>query len=127
MLSILWDFKGVIFYELLPSGQTIDSTLYCSQLTKLDQSIKNKRLELANRKGVVFHQDNARPHTSLVTRNKLLSFGWDLLPHPPYSPDLAPTDYHLFRSLQNSMDGKQFENEQDIKNHLDQFFDSKPH
>lgn len=126
MLSIWWDFKGVIFYELLPSGQTIDSTLYCSQLTKLDQSIKNKRPELANRKGVVFHQDNARPHTSLVTRNKLLSLGWDLLPHPPYSPDLAPSDYHLFRSLQNSMNGKKFQKEEDIKNHLDQFFNNKP-
>lgn len=126
MLSVWWDFKGVIYYELLPSGKTIDSTVYCSQLTKLNQAIRTKRPELANRKGVVFHHDNARPHTSLTTRNKLLRLGWDVLPHPPYSPDLAPSDYHLFRSLQNSMNGKTFKDEEAVKNHLDWFFADKP-
>lgn len=126
MLSVWWDYKGVIYYELLPSGKTIDSTVYCSQLTKLDQAIRTKRPELANRKGVVFHHDNARPHTSLTTRNKLLSLGWDVLPHPAYSPDLTPSDYHLFRSLQNSMNGKTFDNEKTVKKHLDWFFHDKP-
>jgi len=99
MLSIWWDYRGVIYHELLLSGKTIDSTVYCSQLTKLDQAIRKKRPELVNRKGVVFHHDNARPHTSLTTRNKLLTLGWDVLPHPTYSPDLAPSDYYLFRSF----------------------------
>ncbi|KOC67012.1 Histone-lysine N-methyltransferase SETMAR [Habropoda laboriosa] len=40
-----------------------------------------------------------KPHTSLVTRQKLLELGWDVLLHPPYSPDLAPSDFHLFRSI----------------------------
>ena len=67
---------------------------------KLDKEIKEKRPELETRKDVIFHQDNARPHTSLVTRKKLLELGWEVMPLPPYSPDLAPSDYHLFRSLQ---------------------------
>ncbi|CAK9801764.1 Histone-lysine N-methyltransferase SETMAR [Anthophora plagiata] len=78
-----------------------------------------------NRKGVVFHQDNARPHTSLVTRQKLLQLEWDTMPHPPYSPDLAPSDYYFFRSLQNFLDGKTFTLNEEVKNHLDQFFASK--
>lgn len=126
MLSVWWDYKGIIYYELLPSDRTIDSTVYCSQLTKLNQAIRSKRPELANRKGVVFHHDNARPHTSLTTRNKLLRLGWDVLPHPPYSPDLAPSDYHLFRSLQNSLNGKNFANNEAVKTQLDQFFAGKP-
>ena len=64
------------------------------------------------------------PHTSLVTRQKLLELGWDILPHPPYSPDLAPSDYFLFRSLQNSLNGKNFNND-DIKSYLIQFFANK--
>lgn len=40
----------------------------------------------------------------LITRQKFLQFEWDTLPHPPYSPYLAPTDYYLFQSLQNFLD-----------------------
>ena len=125
MLSVWWDFKGIVFFELLPDNTTINSEVYCHQLDKLNDSLKQKRPELINRKGVVFHQDNARPHTSLVTRQKLLQLGWDILPHPPYSPDLAPSDYYLFRSLQNFLDGKTFTSNEEVKNHLDQFFASK--
>ncbi|GFU80728.1 histone-lysine N-methyltransferase SETMAR [Trichonephila clavipes] len=82
--------------------------VYCHQLDKLNDALQQKRSELINRKGVVFHQDNARPHKSLVTRQKLLQLEWDTMPHPPYSPDLAPLDYYLFRSLQNFLDGETF-------------------
>ncbi|XP_015435240.1 PREDICTED: histone-lysine N-methyltransferase SETMAR-like [Dufourea novaeangliae] len=125
MLSVWWDFKGIVFFELLPDNTTINSEVYCNQLDKLNDSLKQKRPELINGKGVVFHQDNARPHTSLVTRQKLLQLGWDILPHPPYSPDLEPSDYYLFRSLQNFVDGKTFTSNEEVKNHMDQFFASK--
>lgn len=125
MLSVWWDFKGIVFFELLPRNQTINSNVYTQQLDSLNQSIAQKRPELVNRKRVVFHHDNARPHTSLITRQKLLELGWDVLPHPPYSPDLAPSDFHLFRSLQNSLRGITFNSEEDVNQHLLQFFAGK--
>jgi len=54
--AVWWDWKEIIHYELLPSGQTIDSNLYCQQLERLCQAIERKRPELINRKGVVFHR-----------------------------------------------------------------------
>ncbi|GFU34488.1 mariner Mos1 transposase [Trichonephila clavipes] len=81
--------------------------------------------ELINMKGVVFHQHNARHHTNLVTRQKLLQLEWDTMPYPPYSPELAPSDYYLFRSLQNFLDGKTFTSNEEVKNPLDQFFACK--
>ena len=93
MLSVWWDWKEIVHHELLASGQTINSTLYC------------QRPELINKKGVVFHHNNARPYISLVTRQKLRELGWEVLMHPPYSPDLAPSDYHLVRSLKISQIG----------------------
>lgn len=125
MLCIWWDYKGIIYYELLPENQTINSDKYCSQLDELKRAIDRKRPELVNRKGIVFQHDNARPHTSLETRRKLIELGWDVLVHPPYSPDLAPSDFHLFRSLQNSLNGKNLTSLEACKNHLDQFFVDK--
>ncbi|GBP77741.1 Mariner Mos1 transposase [Eumeta japonica] len=43
-------------------------------------------------------------HTILATQQILKEFGWKVLMHPPYSPDLAPSDCQLLRSLQNSLD-----------------------
>ena len=79
---------------------------HCQQLTRLQEAIQKKRPKLVNRKGVLFHHDNARSHTSLMTRQKLTELGWEILMHPPYSSDLASSDYHLLWSLQNFLDGK---------------------
>ena len=88
MLSIWWDYKGVVYFELFPNNLTIYSDVYCQKLVKLEKAIKEKRPELSNRKGIVFHHNNARPHTSLATLTKLLEFDWEVMSHPPYSPNL---------------------------------------
>ena len=62
MLCIWWDWKGVLYYEIFPENQTINSNKYCSQLDQLKAAPNEKRLELVNRKRIIFHQDNARPH-----------------------------------------------------------------
>ena len=90
MLSIWWDYKGVVYYELLPRGRTINSEVYCQQLTKLNESLQRSRPELVNRKGVIFHHDNARPHTSLMTCQKLLDLGWNSC----HTCLIAPTLHH---------------------------------
>ena len=84
MLSVWWDLKGVVYFELLPRNQTVNLDVYCRQLNKLDAAIKEKRLELVNRIGVDFHHDNVTPNTSLATRQKLLRLVWKVMLHPPY-------------------------------------------
>ena len=88
----------------------------------MDAAVNEKQPELVNR--VIFHDDNVTPHTYLATRQKLLKLGWEVMLHPPYSysPDLAPSDYYLFRSLQNSLNGKTFNDDKAVKSHLVQFF-----
>jgi hypothetical protein len=59
------------------------------------QSSKNARVNYME-----FPQhDNARPQTANIPKAAVQELDWKILPHPPYSPDLAPSDYHLFRSL----------------------------
>jgi histone-lysine N-methyltransferase SETMAR len=61
-----------------------------------------------------------------LTQQKINELGWEVLPHPPYSPDVAPSDYHLFRSLRNFLLGKEFEDEEDVKRAITSFIASKP-
>ena len=65
-------------------------------------------------------------HVAIPVKNYLENSGWEVLPQPPYSPELTPSDYHLFRSMQNSPTGIRFTWEQDIKNWLDSFLVAKP-
>ena len=94
-------------------------------INEIKQCNWRKAARIDKSKKYCIQYDNARPHTSLVTRQKLLELGWDVLPYPPYSPDLAPSDYFLFRSLQNSLNGKNFNNDDDIKSYLIQLFANK--
>ena len=84
MLSVCWDWN-VVYFELLPCKQSINSEVYCQQLDKWNTAIKENGTELNNDKGVIFPQDNDRAHTSLVSRQKLRKLGWKLLMHSPYS------------------------------------------
>ena len=81
-----------------------------------------KHPDLVNRKCIIFHRDNARLDVFLMTRQKLLQLGWEFLIHLPYSPDIAPLDFLLFQSLQNSLNGEKLNSPEDCKRHLQQFF-----
>ena len=122
MLCILWDQKDVLYYELLKPGETINGERYRTQLIRLKRAIAKKRPEYATRhEAIIFRHDNAIP-----VKNYLENSGWEVLPHPPYSPDLAPSDYNLFRSIQNALTRIRFTSEQGIKNWLDSFLVAKP-
>ena len=58
-------------------------------------AIQRKRTQMSDKRALLFH-DNARPHSAHATVNLLERWGWEILEHPPYSPDLAPSDFHLF-------------------------------
>jgi len=123
MLSVWWGVRGVVYWELLPDNTTVTADVYCAQLEKLSERLSSER---PDQQKVYFLHDNARPHIAKSTRAKLLELGWEVLPHPPYSPDLAPTDYYLFRSLSNNLRDSEFDNKADLKQYLEGFFASKP-
>jgi histone-lysine N-methyltransferase SETMAR len=62
ILCIWWDMKGVINFELLDTHETINANVYSQQLQRLNDVILQKRLVLANQKGVILLHDNGRPH-----------------------------------------------------------------
>jgi histone-lysine N-methyltransferase SETMAR len=58
-----------------------------------------------------------------LTQQKIEQFGWEILAHPPCSPDLAPSDYHLFRSLRHHLYNKHYEDFDELKSDLTAFFE----
>uniref|UniRef100_A0A8R1DJB5 Histone-lysine N-methyltransferase SETMAR n=1 Tax=Caenorhabditis japonica TaxID=281687 RepID=A0A8R1DJB5_CAEJA len=68
---------------------------------------------------------SARPHVAKATQAKLQELNWDTLPHPPYSPDIAPSDYHLFRPLNLFLKEKRFAKYEYLKMAVFNFFDSQ--
>ncbi|GFO04123.1 histone-lysine N-methyltransferase SETMAR [Plakobranchus ocellatus] len=96
------DEKGVILLDILPQGQCINAARYCSTLDRL----------------------NANPHSANLTQQWLQRYGWEILPHPAHSPDLAPSDFHLFGPLKRHLGGMAFETEDDLISELRNWFDN---
>ena len=105
MASVFWDKNGIIMVEYLPKGSTVTGAYFADQLRRLRECMKKTRRGLL-RKDVWPLQDNAPPHTSQIAIAAADQCGYRLLPHPPYSPDLAPSDYYLFANLKLHVKGR---------------------
>lgn len=112
MIIVFWNREGIGHYELMATGRYY-------------KILDHVRRRLLNGRRIVLQHDNATPHTAKVTKTWLKDAGWDVLEHPPYSPDLAPSDYHLFRSMEHWLRGKKFESRIALENSLIDFFNSK--
>jgi len=127
LLCIWWAWFGPVHWELLANGLTINERTYCDMLDRVQTALQFFRGAGHIRGRPVFQQDNARPHVSRFTRNHILeNLGWETIVHPPYSPDLAPSDYHLFRSLKNYLRDRRFQNRADVENEVATFLGSQP-
>jgi histone-lysine N-methyltransferase SETMAR len=127
MLSVFWDYTGIIHWELLAVNTTVTAEVYCRQLDNLRRALNNKRPKWAEERGKVrLLHDNARPHVAKKTRQKLEKFRWHVLPHPAYSPDLNPTDYHLFSELARHLKEKQFDDYEEVRVEVGNFFNALP-
>lgn len=126
MLIVFWDMLGIVHREFLPQGLTITADYYCRVLDRLDAAITKYRPFLSqNKNSICLQHDNAKPHTANLTKLKLYDLGWEVLPHPPYSPDLAPSDYHLFRALALKLKNFVFTSLNEVINFVDEFFIEK--
>jgi [histone H3]-lysine36 N-dimethyltransferase SETMAR len=126
MLCVWWNFEGVIHFELVANNRAINAELYTDQLDRMYTALGKKYPALINRKQVILQQDNASPHTAALTRRKIEELeAIELLPHPAYSPDLAPSDFHLFRAMSHFLKGRSFSDIDDVDNGCREFFASK--
>jgi transposase len=110
------------FFWLISHGTTINLAAYQETLKRLKEAIQHKRPRLLTKGlGILLLYDSARPHSAAATVNLLNSWGWEILPHPPYSPDLALSDFHLFPKVKKHLRGQRFHFGEDVQNEVEKW------
>ena len=103
------------FIDYHPKGQTTNAEYYSRLLVQLKDVLKEKRQRHGKvTKGFLFLQDNAPAHRALATHKKLAYLGFQCLDHPPYSPYLALSDYHLFPGPKKQLKGRHFSSDAEV-------------
>uniref|UniRef100_A0A0K2SWW6 Histonelysine Nmethyltransferase SETMARlike [Hydra vulgaris] n=1 Tax=Lepeophtheirus salmonis TaxID=72036 RepID=A0A0K2SWW6_LEPSM len=113
MATVFWDSQGIILIDYLEKDKTIAGAYYSSLLDRLKTELQEKRPQLSH-KEVLFNHNNASAHISSVVVAKLREIGFQLVSHPPHSPDLAPSDYYLFPNLKKWLGGKRFYSNEEV-------------
>jgi len=109
MLVVFFDWHGVMHYEFIPRGRTVNKEFYVAVLKCLRGAVCRKRPQLWMNQGWVLHHDNAPAHSSFLVHNFLAKNEATIVPQPPYSPDLAPVDFFLFPKLKSTLKGRRFD------------------
>ena len=94
-----FDSTGMIYMHWVPTGQIVNKEYYIEVLMEFRQRFRQKRPALFKSGQWHFHQDNAPVHNSILVTDYLTKMGINTVPHPPYSPDLAPCNFWLFPKL----------------------------
>jgi len=115
MLVVFFDWKGIVHHEFVPHGQLVNKQLHQEVLVRLRDAVRRKRPELWENQTWMLHHDNALAHASLLICSYLTKHQKPIVPHPPYSPDLAPADFFLFPKLKTTLKGRLFQTIEEIQ------------
>ena len=114
MHLVFFDSQGIIYDHIIPRHTTVNAEYYSEVLRgPFMQCMRQKRQLLLSSRWW-FHQDNAPAHTAQVTLATLTELEIDILPHAPYSPDLAPCDFFLFPTIKQSIKGQHFNTDDEV-------------
>jgi histone-lysine N-methyltransferase SETMAR len=120
-VNIFWDSQGPILETYLEHGTTVTSDML---KRGLKPAICSKRIGRLS-EGVLLLHNNAHPHTVAHTFETLRKLKWEVTEHPGHSPDLAPSDFHLFGQLKEALGGRRFRCD-NMKNSAHQWLCAQP-
>lgn len=120
MVAIFFRRNGILPPVELEEGSTVTANWYSNIcLPKVLENLSKERPRARDR-NIFLHHDNAPAHRAQLTQNFLQSTNLEILPHPPYSPDLAPCDFFLFPKMKKNLKGRHFGNREELLNALDE-------
>lgn len=124
MASVFWDSEGILLIDYKEKGVSITGEYYAALLERLRDAVREKRRGKLTQ-GVLLLHDNAPVHKAQVAMAAVQRMGFEILEHPPYSPDLAPSDFYLFPKMKKELRGKKFSSDEEVKSAISAYFDDK--
>ena len=97
--------------EFLEAGNTVNSAQYIETIKNLRRRVCRVR----STSPILLLHDNARPHTARAMIDALETLKVEVLSHPPFSPDLASSDFHFFPRLKRDLKGTHFTSDNEEK------------
>jgi hypothetical protein len=114
MILVVWGVDGAALVEIIPPDMRCSAKYMCkSALSHLEVSVRAHRPK-QGLKGITFHWDNTSSHMATVKIHKIKELEMHQLPHPPYSPDIAPSDFFLFGYLKHKLQGCSYDSADEL-------------
>ena len=110
-----FDSTGMIYMHWVLTGQTVYEEYYVKVLREFRKRFRRKRPALFKSGQWHFHHDKAPIYNTILVTDYLTKMGIKIVPHHPYSPDLAPCDFWLFRKLKEKLRGCRYETFEEMK------------
>ena len=114
MVTVFFGYRGIVLIKILPNGKRFNSQYMVEEILP---SLKQKVLKFRPKsglKGIKLHLDNAKAHNSKLTMQEISNYNIMRIPHPVYSPDIAPFHFWLFGKLKEYLKGKRLDNENEL-------------
>jgi len=105
----------IVHKEFVPPGQTVNAAFYVKVLKRLRENVRRKRPDQWRDNTWLLHHDTVPAHSALLTRWFLTNNNMTVVPHPPYSPDLAPCDFFVFPKMKMKLKGRRFQTLEEIQ------------
>jgi len=125
-MTFFWDYNGPILEHYMPRGSTVTSATYSNILRKnLKPAIRQTRREFLTT-GVSLLHNNAKPHSVTATVSTIEKLRFECIPQTPYSPDFAPSYFHVFGPLKDALIGTQFRDDVEVRSAVHEWLRTRP-
>ena len=123
MIPVVWNPHGFVVIDSLPKGEKFTSRYYISNILSQLIPIANE----SRKRKIVIHADNARPHSAKTVKYFVDLNNMKVAPHPPYSPDIAPSDFYLFGYMKDQMKGESYESADELIHRVTEILNAIDH
>jgi len=113
MPTVFWDRKGILLVDFMP---TINANPYCETFKKTTASHPKTGSEECFLEELCFFTTMPALTLLIQLKNCWINSDGYFFYHPPYSPDLAPSDFHLSPKLKEFLGGKRFGSDEELEN-----------